>query len=150
MGLDDLRRGEERCRGGRESRSQHRAKREVGDEDRTGTRGFHKGSHQRDALGRPAGGPDQHVDPPLDRCPHDLDAHGGRRCVHDEIGTIQLGQIAARCENAGHVEAIELVDHRVDDRAELSGSADKCNLFGHDSSLFSGRALESVASGAAE
>ena len=92
MRLDDLDRREERRRRGGECRAEHGAEREVGDEHGARACGIHERPDERDALGRPARCADEHVDAPLDGGADDVDRDGGRRCVHDQVGAVELGR----------------------------------------------------------
>ena len=53
----------------------------------------------------------------------DVDRHGRRRGVDDEIRAVQLGELGPRRERRDQLEAVRLVDHPADDPAELAGAA---------------------------
>ena len=69
------------------------------------------------------GGADEDVHAPLDRGADDVDRHGGRRRVDDEIGSVELGEIGPRRERRDQLEPVELFDHAADDAAELAGAS---------------------------
>ena len=111
----------------------HRSEREVGDEHGAGARGIHERPHERDALGRPAGGADEHVDAPLDRRSHDVDRDGRGRRVDDEVGTLELGELGAGRQRRDDLEVVVVVDHVADDAAQLACAADNGHARRHGS-----------------
>ncbi len=121
--LDDLDRREERRGGGGERRSEHRAEREVGDEDRSRARGVHERPDERDALGRPSRRADEDVDAPLGGGPHDVDRHRRRGRVDHEVGAVELGEVRPRRQHRDELEVVIGDDHVADDAAQLACAA---------------------------